>query len=292
MSCPEFALRHYFLDFIAFLKAQRDLIHLSLHEFIGPLVSIGIILFGSDSLAEVSFKLTHLEMKSNELIPCGNISTEIFFESFMEAHRETLEVLKVDRLEDFDFTNYLQQCHSLRHLEIGDGTKISSKQSLELVSLEIEYQRMYFLRATPNLCELKLNSHFDDPHSDILKWNLLLRCPKLERLEVEDLPMDDFPIVPSLKSLKLIQMLHIDSEVFSRNPQINELTFVMCHELERRKSKVLKIIVGYLSELKSLTIISNSNIDISAIKYVKAKCLKLERFKIYGDANCETVKIY
>lgn len=293
MSCPEFALRHYFLDFQAFLKDQKELVDLALHEFIGPLVSLGIILFGSDILTEVSFKLKSLEFKMNELIPYGNMSSDVFFDTFMDAHKETLEVLKVDRLEDFEFTNYLQDCKSLRQLSVGEGTIISSKQSLPTVtSLELEYQRMNLLRATPNIRELKLNSHFDDPHADFLKWHLLSRCPLLERLEVEDLPMDDFPIVPSLKSLKLTQMLHIDSEVFSRNPQIEELTFVMCHELGRRKSKVLKIIVGYLNELKSLTIVSSTKIDPSAINYVKTKCTKLKQFRVYGDVERDFVRIY
>lgn len=293
MSCPEFALRHFFLDLIAFLKDQRDLVELSLSEFIGPMVSIGIILFGSETLAEINFRLKKLDFKTNELIPCGNISTELFFELFMETHKETLEVLRVDRLEDFDFTNYLKDCKKLRELSIGEGTKISSKQALPgVTSLEIEYQRMYFLRAVPNLRELKINSSYDNPHEDILKWNMLARCPLLERLEVQDMDLDDFPIIPSLKALKLDSILHLESEIFSRNPQLEELTFVFCSELSRRKSKVLKIIVGYLSELRSLTIVSGFKIDPSAIKYVKAKCTKLKQFIVYRDVDCDVVEIY
>jgi hypothetical protein len=250
-------------------------------------------LFGRETLAEVNFRLKRLDLSTNELIPCGNISTELFFDLFMEAHKETLEVLHVDHLEDFDFTNYLKDCKALRELSIGDGTKISSKQSLPgVTSLEIEYQRMHFLRAVPNLRELKINSNFENPHADILKWNALAKCPLLERLEVQDLPMDDFPIIPSLKALKLDSVLHLDSEIFSRNPQIEELTFVFCCELSSRKSKVLKIIVGYLSELKRLTIVSGLRIDPSAIKYVKAKCSKLEQFRIYRDVDCEIVENY
>lgn len=229
----------------------------------------------------------------NELVPFGNMESDYFFDLFMDSHKNSLETLKVDRMEDFDFTTYLKDCKNLKKLSIGDGTKISSKSFLPNVeSLEIEYQRMKFIKATPNIRELKINSTFDDPRDDILKWNLLEKCKFLEKLEVEDLPMDDFPIVPTLKSLTLHQMLHIDSEIFSRNPQIEELTFVLCYELTRRKSKVLKIIVGYLKNLRKLTIVDAAKIDPSAIKYVKTMCPKLKSFRIYSDLERDYVSVY
>lgn len=224
------------------------------------------MIFGIDTLTEVNFKLKALEFKTNEMVPFGNLNSDLFFDMFMEAQKNSLEVLKVDRMDYFDFTNYLKDCHNLHHLSIGKGTKISSKLNLPNVkSLEIEYQRMNFLRAVPNIQELKINSTYDDPHSDIIKWGLFEKLKFLERLEIVDLPMDDFPIVPNLRSLTLHQMLHVDSEIFSRNPQIEELTFVLCYEITRRKSKVLKIIVGYLKKLRRLTIIDGTKVDPSAI---------------------------
>lgn len=292
ISCPEFALRHYFNDFLTFLKAQKTLTDLTFHEFIGPLVSIGIILFNSNILTQIDFKLRKLEMRTNELIPYGNSSSDVFFESFMDHHKETLETLTVDRMEDFDFTNYLKDCRNLKNLSIGDGVIASSKLLLPSVSyLEVEQPRMNFIRTTPNIKELRLSSRRGE-QADLIKWYLLARCQFLEKLEVFDLPMDDFPIIPSLKSLKLDSILHIDSEVFSRNPQIEELSFVNCHELSRRNSKVLKIIVGYLRHLRKLSIVTECKIHPSAIKYVKAKCHMLKIFRIYRNYEMDVVEIY
>ncbi|KAG5668729.1 hypothetical protein PVAND_016656 [Polypedilum vanderplanki] len=287
-TCCEFAHRHYFLDFLSFMSMQEDLSHFILEEFFGPCVGLGLVLFNNDILANTKFRLKSLTMKSNQLSPYGHISSVQFFEQFMNNQIETLEELEADQLHDFDFTAYLQQCKKIKNLNVGIDMRLSSKQFLsEVTKVEVEQPRMNLLRCFPNVTEVKILNTYYDPQRDIVKWNLLTKCNFIHKLIIEDVSLDDFPSLPSLKCLQLEFYINVDSKIFARNPQLEEVTFIECRDMRIRKSKVLKIIVDYLKDLRSLTIVTSSKVDPSALQYVKQKCPKLKYLKVFKDLDCE-----
>lgn len=190
-------------------------------------------------------------------------------------------------LQDFDFTAFVSSCHRLKKLSVGIDMKISSKVTVPSVQfLQTEHVRMNLIQAFPNVKEVTLLNSWYVRDDDIVKWSLLKTCEFLERLYVEDVPLDDFPTLPKLKALKLVGYVTIKSEVFKRNPQIEELTFVDCRDMSARKSKVLKIIIDYMQKLKSLKIVSSLKIEQSAIEYVKQKCADLKYFNVYKTLDC------
>jgi hypothetical protein len=208
----------------------------------------------------------------------------LFFELFMLQHKDSLIEFEADRLRDFDFTDYIKACRNLQKIAIYSDMRISSKNPLPNVQIvEIESSRMSLLKCFHNLIELKVQTC----DCDIVKWNLLNNCPQLQRLEIEDVSLDDFPFLPSLKYLKLSYFPSIDSEIFHRNRQLNEIVFVKCKDIWARKSKVLKIIIDYIHDLRSLTIVTEHKVDSSAISYVKKKCSNLVYFNLFKDEKCE-----
>jgi hypothetical protein len=287
-TCCEFAHRHYFLDFLEFMKGQEQLEHLSLEEFYGPCVGLGLVLFHNDTLANTKFKLKTLRLKSNQLSPYGNIASPLFFDLFMESQCESLEELAADQLHDFDFTAYLQKCKKIKTLDVGLDMRLTSRQQLPTVmKVDVQQLRMNLLRCFPNVNELRILNSYHDPNNDIVKWNLLTKCIFINKLVVEDVDLDDFPSLPSLKCLQLEFYVSLDSEIFQRNPQLEDVTFVECRDMRIRKSKVLKIIVDYLKDLRSLRIVTSSKIDPAALEHVKRKCPKIKYLKVFKDLDCE-----
>lgn len=246
------------------------------------------MLFHNDTLANIKFKLKSLKLKSNQLSPYGNISSPIFFELFMNSHLESLEELEADQLHDFDFTFYLQQCKRIKTLNVGVDMRLQSKQAItEVMKVEVEQPRMNLLRCFPSAREVKILNSFYNPNNDIVKWNLLTKCCFISKLVIEDVNLDDFPSLPSLKCLQLEFYVNIDSKIFARNPQLLDVTFIECRDMCTRNSKVLKIIVDYLKDLESLAIVSISRVDPSALDYAKKKCKKLKYLKVFKDLDCE-----
>ncbi|XP_070507645.1 uncharacterized protein [Chironomus tepperi] len=289
-TCVEFAHRQYFVDLVEILASQVELEELVLAEFMGSIVGLGLVLFSNDSLSNVKFRLKKLHLKSNQLIPYGNISSVQFFNDFMNLHKDTLEDLQADMLQDFDFSSYVTECKVLKKLSIGIDMRFSSKMIVDTVEqLEIEHVRMNLLKSFPNLKEVRLLNSWMDQDDDLVKWSLLRNCKYLEKIEIEDVPLDDFPSLPSVKSMKFLYYPSIKSEVFARNPQIEELMFVECKDMWTRKCKVLKIIIDYMTSLKSLKIVSRSKIDQSAMDYVRNKCTNLKYFNVYKDQDCHVL---
>lgn len=248
----------------------------------GSIVGLGLVLFSNDLLCDAKFRLKKLSLQSNQLIPYGNISSVQFFATFMDLHKETLEELNADMLQDFDFTTYVAECKSLKRISVGIDLKLSSKVVVPQVEkLSTENVRISLLKSFPNLREFQLLNEIYTGDDDIVKWSLLQKCKFLWKIDIMDVSLDDFPSVPTLRSMILRDYINLKSEAFARNPQLEELTFINCNDMSARKSKVLKIIVDYMRNLKSLTIISSSKVNKSAIEYIKNKCTNLKYFNIY-----------
>lgn len=228
-------------------------------------------MFENGNLERMNFSLESLAL--NDVL----IDTSGVFSDFMKLHLKTLRVLELVTIEDFNFSQILRQLPCLETLRVVN-TPIDIYEPLMTVTrLEIEFPPL--IRHFPNLKELKMTcSQFFGPYQ-IHLWHEYFCHAHLEDIEIGNLSLLNFPSIPSMKRLKLMNVERIFVEVFYENPQIEELMIEKRVGPIMRYDNEIEFISNQLPGLKLLEIVGGK-VCRRYLDLVKERCSGLKYLRL------------
>lgn len=227
-------------------------------------------MFENGNLERMNFSLESLAL--NDVL----IDTTEIFNEFMKLHLKTLKVLELVTIEDFNFSQILRQLPCLETLRV-INTSIDIYEPLTTVTrLEIEFPPL--IRHFPHLRELRMSCTQFGPYQ-IHLWHEYFCHANLVDVEIGNLSLLNFPSIPTMKRLKLMNVERIYVEIFYENPQIEELVIEKRVGPIMRYDNEIEFISNQLPGLKLLEIVGGK-VCRRYLDLVKERCSDLKYLRL------------
>lgn len=227
-------------------------------------------MFENGNLEQMNFNLESLAL--NDVL----IDTSSVFSEFMKLHLKSLRTLELVTIEDLNFSQILKQLPCLVTLKVVN-TPIDIYEPFTTVEkLEIEFPPL--IRFFPNLKELKISCSQFGPYQ-IHLWHEYFNNSQLEAVEIGNLSLLNFPSIPSMKKLILMNVERIYVEVFYENSQIEELIIEKRTGPIMRYDNEIEFISNQLPCLKLLEIVGGK-VCRSYLDLVKERCGNLKYLRL------------
>lgn len=227
-------------------------------------------MFENNNLDQMNFHLESLTL--NDVI----IDTSRTFHDFMRLHYETLRSLDLITIEDYNFSQILRELPKIVELRVINTPIEIYEPMMTVEKLEIEFPSL--IRFFPQLKELKICGTQFGPYQ-IHLWHEYINNSHLESVEIGNLSLLNFPSLPSMKKLKLMNVERIYVEVFYENPQIEELVIEKRFGPILRYDNEIEFITERLPELRLLEVVGGK-VCRRYLDLAKERCRKLKYLRL------------